>query len=161
MELIKDNIEPVEQSDTLVDGNVIEEFLIDDYKKLDEKFNHTLESAKDKVKPAAKPEKIKCECGAILAKKSMRNHLKSARHAKKMEIINKITFKYPDKTIPLDTLEKKMSRCEYNKEWRKKKRECECGCIVSNGYYLIHVTTKKHHDLLLKKEEADRDDNIN
>lgn len=41
---------------------------------------------------------------------------------------------------------------EINKEKEKEKIECECGCVVSNGWLLRHKKTQKHIDLMVQKE---------
>ena len=36
-------------------------------------------------------------------------------------------------------------------EWRKKKRECECGCLISNKKFYLHKKSKKHLKLMNEK----------
>jgi len=83
------------------------------------------------------------------------NKEKIIKYQKDYRNENKKILIEKDKTYRIINVERIIENYEKNKgkinEERRKKIQCECGCIISKSSLLIHQKTKKHLDLILIK----------
>ena len=111
---------------------------------------------KDYVEVKKQCPKIQCKCGLLISKRGMPIHLKTKKHAKRMNLVEKFKEKMPEQEVPFDKINEILQPTKYAEEWMKQKVTCECGSVISNAYRPTHIRTKKHMKYLQYKELEER-----